>query len=176
MFSGKTKQPWRRCWGVSTILGHSNVRAFFLCLPIALILSHINHVPLILQRNALGWLVDALSFKHWDLGSIPRSPIFPYIFFVTCSGGHHSQRFTICLRQLVCHMSSNANPRAIMGGLPYALVNRSTRIPEKSTKGMNSLGQIKDHTSIIGAEPPFLFVFLSPFFFSFFCFNLFVLI
>ena len=56
-----------------------------------------NHVPLTLQRNALAWLVAKVSCRHWDLGSIPRSPHTFHIFFLnvflcsTSSKVHHAR-------------------------------------------------------------------------------------
>ena len=84
--------------------------------PIALVLSHMHQVPLILQTNALGWLVSEVSLKHWDLGSIPRSPPFSISFCLMCSYAACILRSTIQLHALACHMSQETNLKARMRG------------------------------------------------------------
>ena len=148
---------------------------FFSYLSMAYILSHINHVPVILQTNALGWLVDALSFEHWDLGSIPRSPPFSILFCFPYFCEAYLSGTTIQLYLWARHMSQEMNPRANTGSPPCTLVSRSTRVLEKSTKGLNSLGLIADHTSKIGVNTPHWFAYYFLSFHFFYSFVLFIL-
>ena len=115
--------------------------------------------------------------KHWDLGSIHRSPIFLNIFCLNVILCSTRPKFYHAPYAQAGHASNSINPRASIGGLPYALVNIVTRIPERSTKGLNSLGQIKDHTSKIGVNTPhwFAYYFLSFHFFSIYLFYLFLI-
>ena len=123
-------------------------------------------------------VVAALSHKHWDLGSIPRSPPFSILFCLICSYAaclpmvHHASTIK------ACHMAQETNLKVRIWSPPWTSVKRSTRIPEKS-KGPSSNGpNCWEFTSNFGSTP-LLFVSLSLFLFLsfyFICFNYFLLI
>ena len=119
------------------------------------------------KRACIAQLVDKDVCKPWDLGSIPRSPTYFIYFVLTRFCAACSQRFTICLRQLACHMSSNANSKAMMRVPGYTPVNASTRKSEKSN-GLAFHGpDYSQHTSSIWVNTPICLHFLL-FFFLFF--------
>ena len=126
-----------------------------------LFLSHMNQIPLIYQRTRLAQLVDALSLKHWDLGSIPRSPIFFNEFcfhLISCSvrpGVHHTPTIQ------ACHMANNLNPLAMIWGAPYALVNEATRDYQKSNRPPMIGPNCWPNTSKLGSTPPKCLYFFS---------------
>ena len=103
----------------------------FCFIPIVLVLFHMHQVPLILQRARLAQLVDALSFKHWDLGSIPRSPPFSILFCLICSYAaclpvvHHASTIK------ACHMAQETNLKVRMRGPSYTSVDHATHALEK---------------------------------------------
>ena len=49
---------------------------------LACFMIYVLYCPLILQRKRLVQTVGALSYNHWDLGSIPRS-LTLFIYFVS---------------------------------------------------------------------------------------------
>ena len=138
--------------------------------------SFIDHLSLNKQSNTLGLLVAALSHKHWDLGSIPRSPPFSILFCFPYFCAAYLSGTTIQLYLWARHMSQEMNPRANTGSPPCTLVSRSTRVLEKSTKGLNSLGLIADHTSKIGVNTPHWFAYYFLSFHFFYLFVLFILV
>ena len=115
-------------------------------------------------------MVDALSLKHWDLGSIPRSPIFFNEFcsnLISCSVRpeiHHAPTIK------ACHMAQETNLKVRMRGPSYTSVDHATRALRKSTKGLNMVGQIAQFTSKRANKPP-MFAFFSLFIFSLIYFN-----
>ena len=138
--------------------------------PIAFVLSHMNQVPLILQTNALGWLVSEVSFKHWDLGSIPRSPYILHNFVQYAFRCNSLPRVHHASNTLACHMSQEMNLKARIWNPPWTSVKRSTRIIEKSKKAKNQWAKMLPIHLHLGQSPP-MFVFFSLFILPFIYFN-----
>ena len=104
-------------------LEYLNCRAFF-CLTSLTFVSYYNIcVPLTLQTHALAQLVDELSCRYWDLGSIPRSPTYCIIFVVTYSHAASIKLSTIRAHAQACHILMRINLKATKRGLSYTSVN-----------------------------------------------------
>ena len=158
-----------------TLLDHSKLARDFVIQITNFCSFYYDHIPLIWQRNALAGLVNDVSFKHWDLGSIPRSPIFPYNF---------------CYNVLLCSFHSNDHHEAQRLGTPHVPEDQSSGHHKQSTMdtsqplltqtlkvnmGLHFNGlNCSNITSKLGQPPPSCLYFFLSFFFFFFiiCFNL----
>ena len=115
-------------------------RPFFYYSTNACFFSFIDHRSLNKQSNTLGLMVAALSHKHWDLGSIPRSPPFSILFcfpgsYAACLPGvHHASTIK------ACHMAQETNLKVGMRGPSYISVNHA-HVTMKSQPGQASMGQ-----------------------------------
>ena len=111
-------------------------------------------------------LVGVLSYMHWDLGSIPRSPIFSIIFVITCSYAVCSWRPTMHTHAQACHLCMRIHLKAMNGGPPCTLVNHSIRNSRKSKRPCILGPNFSNKTSLWVWIPPwfahfFIFIWFS---------------
>ena len=122
-------------------------------------------------------LVSALSSEHWDLGSIPRSPIFSNEFcfhVISCSFKPRSSPYT--QYPSMPHVSERPSKGPDLMNTILTSQRVHTR-PGKSTEGLNSIGpNCWPDTSNLGQQTPHWFAFLTLFIFFFFYFYWFYLI
>ena len=145
---------------------------FYWFRPLTLVFSYNNCIPLGFWINALAQLVERNVCKHWDLGSIPRSPPFSILFCFPCSyaaclpGVHHTSTIQ------ACHMAQETNLKVTNQGPGNTPVNACAR-GQKSQKRLAFHGP--DCWKIppkLGSTPPIglHFIFHSFYFFYFICF------
>ena len=173
-FSGKSKgvvEKMLRCLNHTGPFKYSRI---FYVYQITLVLSHMNQVPLILQTNALGWLVSEVSFKHWDLGSIPRSPPFSISFCLMCSYAacilrsimHPPSWSATCLMRWIWRSGSGVH-HGHQSNAPHTIPEKSKRPPPDGPKFLNLPPKL-------GSTPPIgLHIIFFLFIFSIYLFYLF---
>ena len=98
-------------------------------------------------------LACALSYRYWDLGSIPRSPTLSIIFLLTYFYAACHQKITIHSHLLACQVSQGLNLMASTGIPPCTLVNGSARDHWKVKKGQISWAKFLKYTSSRGLIP-----------------------
>ena len=114
-----------------------------------------NHVPLTLQRNALAWLVAKVSCRHWDLGSIPRSPTYFMFFLLTCFHALHAPKSILRPPTSACHALRITHPMAMEWTPGYALVNQRTHKLESQRRPCVLMGQIAPIHLLNGPDTPY---------------------
>ena len=85
--------------------------------------------------RALAQLVGELSCRYWDLGLIPRSPIYCIIFVLTYSYAAFNQRFTMHAHAKAWQVASRSNLKAAGWGPWYT----QSTIPHTSWKVKQAL-------------------------------------
>ena len=95
-------------------VAHDDWRVWIMarCISLSFVLYYIVCLPIPIQRARMAQMVERSLGKRWDLGSIPRSPIFSIIFIVTCSGAISHLKSTIHVHAGACQVSRNSNLRA----------------------------------------------------------------